>query len=149
MVDHVWTVFCTRSVIDKDTNNVSLFEVLEKISAVGEVPEEKGKEKVVPAIPINAHLVTLWARRNPLISVKGRARIVFESPSHNLLFQREYEVDLSSFLRTRVRSEISALPVPESGWYRFKVELLSESGNWQKVASIPLEVELELKGSPK
>lgn len=145
MIDHVWTVFCTRSVINKDTNNISLFEVLEKISAVGEVPEEKAKEKVMPAIPINAHLVTLWARRNPLLSVKGRARIVFESPSRKPLFQREYEVDLSSFLRTRVRSDISALPVPESGWYRFRIELSTESGSWQEVASIPLEVELELK----
>jgi hypothetical protein len=149
MVDHIWTVFCTRSVIDKGSNNISLFEVLEKISVVGEVQGGKDNKEATPVIPVNAHLVTLWARENPSVPEKGRARIIFESPSQKPLFKTNYEINLTSGLRTRTRGNISALPVPESGWYRFSVELSTGSGSWQKVASVPLEVEVELKESPK
>jgi hypothetical protein len=69
--------------------------------------------------PSDRNYIPLATRDGSLISVKGRARLVFESPSHEPLFQKEYEIDLSSFLRTRVRSTVSFLPVPESGWYRF------------------------------
>jgi hypothetical protein len=147
MIDHVWTVFCTRSVIDKDTNNVSLFEVIEKISAAGKVTKEREKKGAMPAIPLNAQLVTLWARQDPSVPESGRARIIFESPSQKVLFQFEYEIDLSSFARTRSRGSIATLPVPESGWYKFRVQLLTKSDTWQEVACIPLEVEVELKES--
>ena len=144
MIDHVWTVLCTRSIIDKNTNNISLLEVLEEVVAAGEAPTEDR----VPELPINAQLVTLWARRESSQPTRGRARVTFESPSHKLLFQREYAIDLTTHSRTRKRALINGLPVPGSGWYHFKVEVRDEGDTWREVARVPLEVEIRFTHTP-
>ena len=38
MIEHAWSVLCTRSVTDRESNNISLFEVIEQISTVGPAP---------------------------------------------------------------------------------------------------------------
>ncbi|MFC2042656.1 hypothetical protein ACFLUA_00685 [Chloroflexota bacterium] len=46
MIEHVWTVVCRQAVIDKESNTMSLQEVLENIEIIVE-PEEG---KIVPML---------------------------------------------------------------------------------------------------
>jgi len=41
MLEHIWSVLCSRSVIDSETNNVSIQDVIEQITINAE-PAENG-----------------------------------------------------------------------------------------------------------
>lgn len=138
MIDHVWTVLCSRSVTDKDTNNINLLEVIEQVTIIGTPPPE-GQEGIVP-IPLE--VVTLWTRTRDDQSARGRARIKFVRPSGVLdRATNEIDVDLTTHKRTRNSMKISGLPISEQGRHGFTVELWKdETQTWAEVASIPLEV---------
>ena len=77
MIDHVWTILCSRAVIDRDTNNMSLLEVIEQLTLGDASPPVEGEGLA----PIQLELVTLWTRRRDDESESGRARIRFYRPS--------------------------------------------------------------------
>ena len=135
MIDHVWTVVCSRSVIDRDSNNVSLQNVIEQLSLrVEPVPEG--------VCPIPLHVVTLWARTDLDVPARGYVRLTFLSPSSDALIgPLEAEIDLVDYRRHRTRAGFAVLPLRESGRYVFLVELrIEDEDEWQQVAAIPLEV---------
>jgi hypothetical protein len=43
MVEHIWTVLCSHAVVDKDTNNVSLHNVIEQVNVKGTIPAQIGR----------------------------------------------------------------------------------------------------------
>jgi hypothetical protein len=134
MIHHVWTVVCSRAVIDRDSNNVSLQNVVEQLT----ISREPGPV----AIPVSLDIMTLWARADPDVPTKGRARTTFLSPSgvvNDGPF--EYDIDLSKHRRYRSRGHIQPLRVEEAGRHTFRVELQKEGETeWRQVASIPLEI---------
>lgn len=146
MIQHIWTVICSNSVIDQDSNNISLQSVIEQLNIAG-TPPASG---VVPAVPISLEVVTLWARADFDVPGRGRARVTFLFPSGipSAPLQFEYGIDLSSFKRNRTRWHINGLPIRESGRHIFRVEFQNEGENvWREVATVPLEVIVELTGS--
>ena len=140
MVEHIWSVFCRRAVVDEQTNNVSLFEIIEQIS--GEIPASLTPDQR-PAVAIDAQLISFWIRDTEEVPEKGKARISYIGPSGDALIPpREYDIDLTAKSRVRSIGTISGLPTPESGYYRIKVELSKDDTEWTEVASIPLDVRL-------
>jgi len=135
VIDHVWTVFCSRAVIDKRTNNVSIQNIIEQITI-------KGEPKSDAAIPIVCEVVTLWARADFDVPAQGRLRLAYLSPSGKVLNSMEREIDLSKSRRYRIQTIFQGLPVEEPGRYTFRVELENED-EWHQVATIPLEVVFE------
>jgi hypothetical protein len=135
MIDHVWTVVCSHSVTDRDTNNVSIFNVIEQISIIGE-PKPQG------VAPVRFEIVTLWARSDDDKPARGRSRITFMSPSQKKsMLGEERDVDLSKYERLRARRFVQGLPVKEPGRHVIRVELQNEGENrWHKVASVPLKI---------
>jgi hypothetical protein len=137
---HVWSVLCSHSLIDQETNNISLFGVLEQISATG--PPVTGERQ---AVPINCELVTLWSRSIPDQSETGRFRLRCETPN-TLLFESEGDIDLTNHRRRRLRAKIDLLPVPETATYYFRMCLWNAADNdWCEVAAIPLDVEINVQ----
>jgi hypothetical protein len=59
MIHHVWTVFCSSSAIDRDTNQVSLFDLIEQVTVQAVEPRAAGERGVIPA---RFQVVTLWTR---------------------------------------------------------------------------------------
>lgn len=134
MIEHVWTVFCSQSVIDRDSNNISLHNVIEQLT----IREEPAPRAVVPA---TFEVVTLWARLDFDVPSRGRARLTFVSPSGSVLDPQEYDIDLSQFHRHRQRSRFQGLPVREHGRHAFLVELQNEDETtWHQVAAVPVGV---------
>ena len=135
MIDHVWTVVCSHSVTDRDSNNVSIFNVIEQINITGE-PKPQG------VVPIRFEIVTLWARSDFDEPARGRARIIFISPSgKKVKLSEERDIVLSKYERLRARQFVQGLPVREPGRHVFQVELQNEGENrWRKVASVPLKI---------
>jgi hypothetical protein len=134
MIDHVWTVLCSRVVIDKNSNNVSIQNVIEQITIQGEPQPEQ-------VIDIAYEVVSLWTRSDPDVPSRGQARLTFFIPSGRQAGSVEVELDLSEYERLRTRRVFQGLPAVEPGRHTWLVELRDEGeDDWQKVASIPIKV---------
>lgn len=136
MIDHVWTVVCRQSVIDRDSKNLSLFNVLEQIAVQGEA--NTGERRL---IPMDLEVVSLWSRSDYDVSAKGVQRLTLLSPDEESLASGEQEIDLSKHRRFRNRARFRGLPMKGAGRYVFRVDQMTEGGaEWQHVMDIPLEV---------
>jgi hypothetical protein len=67
----IWAVLCQNAVIDKYTNNISLFNIIEEIMVSADVPQEESGEDFGVGIPVNMELVTLWTRSNQDVRERG------------------------------------------------------------------------------
>ena len=55
---HVWSVLCTRVLIDRETNQMSM-DVAEEVTISGPLPPEKS------VLPMSLSLCTYWIQENP------------------------------------------------------------------------------------
>lgn len=79
-MQHVWSIVCSNSVIDVRTNNISLFNTLERIVfSLKDEDIERLQSQFdgnLP-VPISAEFVTMWVRsefQTPEIEI-GRAHV--------------------------------------------------------------------------
>jgi len=134
MIDHVWSVLCSHAVIDRDTNNVSIHNVLEQLNVVGEPAPDL-------AIPIAFEVVTLWARTTPDIAAQGTERVTMIDPQENSTTLSTLKINLAETERTRHRVIGRGLPASQPGRYRFRVDMQLEGEiEWRQVAVVPLTV---------
>lgn len=134
MIDHIWTVICSRAVIDQRSRNVSIQSVVEQLN-INAVPE--------PDFVLNIKLeaVSFWVRTDPDISSRGQTRLSFLTPSGDSLGSFESEIDLSEHERGRTIIHFDQLPIQTPGRHYFRIELRSEGeSEWNNVAAIPLMV---------
>ena len=109
MIEHIWSVLCTSAVIDKDTNNVTLVQVVERVNVA--VQPSAGA-----TLPIQMELVTLWGRKDLDQPERGRARFqLLASDNTELGPNYTYDIDLSTYARTRQRIHFANLPLKGSG----------------------------------
>ena len=144
MIDHVWTVLCSHAVIDRDSNNVSLLDVIEQLNIRDRSSSEKSIVFSLDPMTLSLDLMTLWARSDIDVPAQGRGRVTFLSPSGEVSDGPfEFGVDLSQHRRIRTRGSFKALHVTEPGRYLFRVELQNEGETeWCQVAMIPLEINI-------
>jgi hypothetical protein len=136
MIEHVWTVICSSAIIDQETNNVSIFNILEQV----EIPQES---IVNQAMGIGVELLSLWVRADLSKPATGKSRADLVTPSGELINLAESVIDLSKFERLRSRALFQGLPYKGEGVYRFLVGYKGEDEqDWNPVASIPLKVML-------
>jgi len=135
MVEHIWTVICSQSVVDRATNNISLQNILEQIDVFG--PNFPAGGSIV--VPVNIDLVTFWSRSIDNTPCKARARIQLIAPNNDILIMNEYEVDLTQHTRNRSIFKIRGLPIRGEGRHVFLVELYREDV-WQPSVRVPLQI---------
>lgn len=135
MIQHVWSVLCARAVIDSESNNISLFEIVEQLVAFG--PEGEG------FAPVSLELVTMWSRDSLEEAARGRARIRIVGPDGAQIGNAfEYEVDLTTFVRIRNRFRMAAFPIRGAGKYSLVVEAEQDSA-WLRVAQVPVQLVIQ------
>ncbi len=133
MIEHIWTVLCSRAVIDSETNNVSIQDVIEQITINAE-PAEDG------FLPIPFELITLYIRKESNTPIKGNDRVTFMTPSGKAEVVSEGTIDLSSAERFRHRVKFPGVPLREAGRYYFIIDIKKDNDEWEKVATIPLTI---------
>jgi hypothetical protein len=142
MIRHVWTVFCSRALTDKETNNVSLIDVVERLAV--EVPSD-----APPQFGINttAVLVTLWARSQPREGTRGKSRTRLLAPNGSEIWASEdQDIDLTKTSRLRVHAKVNVFPMQGSGWYEIEVARELVGGEWETVGRVPVELAVNLSG---
>lgn len=134
-IDHIWTVVCSSSVIDRDANNLSLLNVIEQLRI-------QGSYQPGGAVLVKLDVVTLWVRRDPDMPCEGHARLVLLSPTNKALREKPFSIDLQEHMRFRSRIHFDALPVGGNGRHLFQLELQNaQDDGWQRVAQVPVWVE--------
>lgn len=134
MINHIWSVLCENSILDQDTNLISMINVLEELMIPDEPAPDKGLQAVIS-------LVTLWVRSETSAPAQGFARYNFTSPNGEILQSLEQPIDLTKYERLRSRGQFVGLKLPEAGQYFFNIEFReNEQSEWTRVAAIPLKV---------
>jgi hypothetical protein len=135
MIDHIWTVVCSRAVIDNQSNNFSLQNVIEQLS----VQDRPGPEK---RLYIRLNVASFWVRTDPAVPATGFFRLRLQLPSGETVdMADELEIDLAEHERFRTRVALLGLPLREPGRHHFVVDLRSDGETeWRRVSAVPLRL---------
>ena len=138
---HTWSVICSDFSIDTDSNNISLFKVLERI--IFSVDENRAtslrEEHGHLPVPVNFTIVTMWWRSDIDQSETGLSRLILQNPDELETVIAEQRIDLESHLRNRLIVQSDGIPFTRNGIYHFVVQIKVDD-EWDTVAEIPLEV---------
>lgn len=136
----LWSVLCERAVVDRDTNNISLFNVIEEVALPAQPPMSLTDAIAKNVVPTAFELIVLWARSNSDVPERGLGRVSILIPDATPKFTQEHDIDLSQFLRLRSRLRLPGLPVGGEGTYLFKIEGKPSGGEWTEMFELPLRV---------
>lgn len=144
MIRHVWSLLCRKSIIDKETNNISILEILEQVEVNASVPSNA----VFPVkIPLSYELVSMWTREHA--SEKGTATIEISivGPDGKVGESMVKELEFPpSIPRMRSRFRITGIEISKSGVYEFHVHVKEQADtDAVEVAVVPLSIILNRK----
>ena len=140
----VWSILCENFVQDKNTNNLSVFNMIESLRVLSEPPEPIAPD-ATRVVPLPFHVLALIIRSDPSVGERGMARVSVIDPQGEVRTLSEIEVNLVDFTTYRIWVRNSGLPFTSAGTYNFKVECRSETpGNveWGPAFEVPLLVSL-------
>jgi hypothetical protein len=142
MIEHVFSVLCSGTSIDAETNAVSLFKVLEQLTVF---TESKDPLRIV----IHFEILSLWTRQSPEVPCHGKMRVIFRSPGNQQRQQAELEIDLSKAINYRSKIVSDGIELNGPGKYQFRIELQEEdNADWQEVACLPVLVSYQPAPNP-
>lgn len=143
MIKHIWSVLCRESIIDGETNNISLLNIFEQLSADVSISAPDKKHARVN-IPIKYEIVSLWAKSgNKKVSVKVEVEVVDPQGKKLKNFIQELEFP-AKMRRMRSRLRIMGMLLTVPGDYKYKVKIREENQDeYVTVAELPLQVDLK------
>jgi hypothetical protein len=140
---HIWSVLCSNSTLDRNTNNVSLFNVLEQLN----VPKEKfSKAADNPAanvvVGVNCELITLWKKAEKDKVVLAEEKIELADPNNKVLGSIINAIEIpENSHRARIRVVVNGVKITVEGEYKFKISVKNkEDKNFVEMAQVPLEI---------
>lgn len=141
---HIWTVLCQNSVIDQQTNNLSIHNCIEALSL--SLDERYQKEAMV-TIPVEFQMVSYWKREQDEVGdLQGDLRMDVLDPRKIVLSSYATAFIMKSeFNKTRNRWTIQGLQISATGDYTLLVYKKTPSGEYGLIAELPLEVNIEYK----
>lgn len=151
MIKHIWSVLCQKSIVDQQTNNVSLLDVFEALE-LEITPAQNTMTSSNPEfnVPVQYEIISLLSKEkaDPK-DTQYSIRITLINPGgeKKILVDRELPF-LANKRRMRSINQIRGLPINKSGDYHFVVAIKQDE-RFQEVADLPLEVKLNLNNPPK
>ena|SRR3989344_5054479 len=149
---HIWSVLCLNSIIDKETNNLSIFNILEKLTIESDTQKFNlnGERRIVP---IQYELITLWNRgAKNLKEEKAETRTEMWGPDNKLLQETTEQVVIAKEHRaTRIVRKFNGFPIiDQQGEYVFKIKIKEgSSSDFKIIAEIPVEIVINLRHTTK
>jgi hypothetical protein len=143
-MEHVWSLLCTKAIVDKRTNMVSLMDALDLLEVGGEdLPTNVDPDSPPNIGPTSIFLVTFWYRTQLDKAESGKFRIRLLAPNGRAYGaqNREMEVNLASATSTTSLINMEAIPYLGPGVYYFEVEKKDQdASDWTRVARLPLQM---------
>jgi hypothetical protein len=145
MARHVWSLLCRRTLIDAQTDSLSIIDHVERATAHPSVPIEN-----FTAVNFQCRLVSLWVRSNTDQPETASMRVALQFPDGTMAsYSDPTAVDLQTFGWARVFITLGVLPFKGPGRCEFLVEASIAPDAWQEVARLPLDLQLEDSTSQK
>lgn len=148
MIEHIWSILCQKSVIDNDTNNLSLIDTLEELTVGLKVQSGIAIAEEVN-VPIPYEVVSFWVRDDSSATINPLLRLELFNPSNKKTKTFEHKIEFpKGTKRLRSRLKIIGIGVTIPGTYKFVVSIKEEeSKSFMKVAEIPLDVTIAKEDS--
>ncbi|MFA6304641.1 MAG: hypothetical protein WCV73_04435 [Patescibacteria group bacterium] len=133
---HNWSIICGGSIIDQDTNQISLINALEQLN----LP----KEAFGKPLNISFHVISYFTEADTSKEKKIEQVIKLLDPQNNLIKKVEIPVTIpEKFGRFRLRNVIKGMDISIPGMYKFLLSI--KEGNDKLVDIAELEIEVLLK----
>jgi hypothetical protein len=151
MAEHIWSVLCTKHLIDPQANIISLVDVLEMlVISDGEAQlasaKAEGKHGIVVEQPMQ--VVTYWCRSDPGKAETSKGRVAFHDPEGKKLTEIHLTINLQhDWGGYRHTANFGHVPVTGFGMYWFVVEQKrrntsrSKNESWVRETRIPLQIQ--------
>ncbi|MCF7795284.1 hypothetical protein K9M50_02920 [Patescibacteria group bacterium] len=135
---HVWTILCEKSIIDSQTNLLSLLNCVEEINLA--MKESKFQENNNRLIPVNLELISLWSIDDYTKENINEIKIELKNPQ-NIIIGNENLLLKAKKGKKRLRNKINIneIPVNKEGRYIFKI-LQKRNNKYITVSEIPLDI---------
>jgi hypothetical protein len=151
---HIWSILCRRSVIDADTNSLSLIDSIEGIdiglSKEGAKKYEKKNETNFVA-PISFEIVSFWTDDDSSTERKENLNLEWHGPNDKKLHEFSYNFIMpkkSSRIRTRIKT--NGMPISMPGKYMLKIKLKDQkTKKYKEVSQLPVDVNIKFEKSGK
>ena len=149
MAEHVWSVLCSRAIIDEDSHQVSLIAVIEEVhirsseEQIKQTIAEAGKPGTRVAVGSKMEMVSYWVRSDYDKPESGTARIAIQIPNGDFLPWQEFPLDLQAKPGWRMRIQMAGIPIHGAGLYRFHVQQKFAADQWGTVAKVPFTVDYQ------
>lgn len=143
MMKHIWSVLCRKSVIDQETNNLSLYDVFEQLDVSIKSNQESNKEIKKINIPVEYEVVSMWMKDDPKKEFTAKIELEVLDPDGSVskTFQHSF-LFAAGLKRMRSRLRVVGLDISTSGDYIFNLKYNNGKKGSQIVASLPLEVHI-------
>ncbi|MDP3726023.1 MAG: hypothetical protein Q8R36_02380 [bacterium] len=145
IIRHIWTVLCKNTLTDKDSNNLSINNVVEQIniSKKQNIPTTTKERLENLRIPIQLELITLWSREDS----EGRgvdARMQLLDPQGKVLINQQYQLAFEKLKkRLRFRMRMDGIIISISGEYLFVISTKEDGAkNYKDRIQIPVDVKI-------
>lgn len=135
---NIWSVICKNSIIDQDTNSLSLLESLDEIIISYKDPIDVNILKVAQ-IPF--HIVSFWFDENIKKDRAFTLLIEIIDPSGKKLKDFKQDCVLpANRKRLRVVTKINGFGFTSEGIYKISVKYKENKGQYKTVSVMPVEV---------
>jgi|GEM_PF-625305 hypothetical protein len=149
-IEHVWSIICSRSIIDSETNSLTLNNVIEKITVnipKVEFEKAKGTGHTIFNAPIEYEITSLFRKSEgkKVTLFDMRVRMV-NSSGQTIMTGAEQKIGLKEGVKNiRIRNRFNAIPLEKTGGYTFIIDLKEiEETVYAEVGRIPVEIEMKI-----
>lgn len=151
MAKHIWSVLCRKHLVDPGTKQVSLIDVIERVT-LPEASLEKEAEVVGMPVsemlakgilfPLECQLLTFWSRSAESTPEVAALRIRLLGPKGKTLTAVDFEVSLEKHLNVRHTVTFPGLVFAGEGRYSLIIEKRGKGNRTRREAWIPLEMRI-------
>lgn len=137
---NVWSVVCKNSIIDNESNSLSLLETLDEITVNY---KDEIDHKALKMLPISFHVVTLWFDENDKKDRKFSLSVEIVDPKGEVLNAFEQDCVIpKGRSRLRATSKINGFGFTDEGKYLITVKF-KEGKEYIQVAETPVNIHLK------
>ena len=148
-INHHWTILCGSSSVDQQTNNISLFNIIEQLSLniKRENWEKALKEKKEGFLArTQFEIVTLWEKGDLEDETSAEVEVRLVDPKGNVLHKQPYQLSFAKQVkRHRQRLTWTGMKLTQAGVYTFSINIkYPNTTQFEEVGTVKLLVNIKI-----